>query len=122
MVAMPSSHDRTRPKVGRHAKMLLIVIRFNATYRLSTQSHQVDEFGRMKAPPSDLRRTVAENVRRLRSELELSQEALAAEAGLHRTYIGAIERAERNVSLDNIERLARALKVSPPLLLSQSGD
>lgn len=71
----------------------------------------------MPKPPSNLRRVLAGNVRRLRSELAFSQEALAAEAGLHRTYIGAIERAERNVSLDNIARLARALRVEPSLLL-----
>lgn len=71
----------------------------------------------MKAPPSQLRRIVADNVRRLRLELEMSQEALAAEAGLHRTYVGAIERAERNLSLDNIERLAAALRVKPSELL-----
>jgi len=41
----------------------------------------------------------------------LSQEAFADECGLHRTYIGSIERAERNVSLDNIERMALALSV-----------
>lgn len=71
----------------------------------------------MKAPPSELRRILADNVRRLRSELGWSQEGLSAEAGLHRTYIGAIERAERNLSLDNIERLARALRVPPADLL-----
>lgn len=72
----------------------------------------------MKAPPSKLRRIVADNVRRLRVELGMSQEELAAEAGLHRTYVGAIERAERNLSLDNIERLALALRVQPPVLLT----
>ena len=75
----------------------------------------------MKAPTSELRRTVAANVRRLRLSLFFSQEALAAEAGIHRTYIGAIERAERNLSLDNIERLAIALKVAPASLL-EPGD
>ena len=74
----------------------------------------------MKAPPSELRRIVADNVRRLRVELGMSQEQLAAEAGLHRTYVGAIERAERNLSLDNIERLALALRVQPPALLIQT--
>jgi transcriptional regulator with XRE-family HTH domain len=72
----------------------------------------------MKAPPSQLRRIVADNVRRLRLELGMSQEGLAAEAALHRTYVGAIERAERNLSLDNIERLAAALRVGPPALLT----
>lgn len=75
----------------------------------------------MKAPPSNLRRVVADNVRRLRSGLGLSQEGLASDAGLHRTYVGAIERAERNLSLDNIERLAVALKVAPAELLIQTG-
>jgi transcriptional regulator with XRE-family HTH domain len=72
----------------------------------------------MKAAPSTLRRTVADNVRRLRRGLKMSQENLAAEAQLHRTYVGAIERAERNLSLDNIERLALALKVDPADLLT----
>ena len=73
----------------------------------------------MKAPSSKLRRVVADNVRRQRLDRALSQEGLATEAGLHRTYIGAIERAERNLSLDNIERLAKALGVSPFQLLME---
>lgn len=72
----------------------------------------------MKAPPSQLRRIVADNVRRLRAERGISQEQLAAEAGLHRTYVGAVERAERNLSLDNVERLAQALRVEPQVLLT----
>ena len=56
-------------------------------------------------------------MRDLRTRLGYSQEALAEKAGLHRTYIGAVERGERNVSLENILRIARALKVTPSQLL-----
>ena len=58
-----------------------------------------------------LRDVVATNLRRRRAELSLSQEALAHEAGLHRTFIGTVERSETNISLDNVERLAVALKI-----------
>lgn len=51
------------------------------------------------------------NVQRLRKEQEISQEKLAELAGVHRTYIGMIERAEKNITLCNIERIAKALKV-----------
>lgn len=98
--------------------MLRIVIIVNATYRLSIQSHHFSILAGMKAAPSAIRRIVADNVRRLRRDLEMSQEELAAQAQLHRTYVGAIERAERNLSLDNVERLALALKVTPAALLT----
>jgi transcriptional regulator with XRE-family HTH domain len=64
-----------------------------------------------------LRKVVAANVRDLRKAKGLSQEAFADDCGLHRTYIGAIERAERNVSIDNIERMALALSVPAARLL-----
>lgn len=53
--------------------------------------------------------TFGQNVRRIRIVLGLSQEELADIAGLHRTYIGSIERGERNVSLNNIVVIAQAL-------------
>lgn len=59
----------------------------------------------------ELRRVLAANVRRLRKAEGFSQEGFADACGLHRTYVGAIERAERNVSIDNIERMARALAI-----------
>lgn len=59
----------------------------------------------------ELRRVLAANVRRLRKAQGFSQEGFADACGLHRTYVGAIERAERNVSIDNIERMARALAI-----------
>ncbi|MEP0789294.1 helix-turn-helix domain-containing protein [Funiculus sociatus GB2-A5] len=58
-----------------------------------------------------------EQVRQLRKALGLSQEDLAELTDLHRTYIGGIERGERNVALINIVRLAKALNVSPSELL-----
>ncbi|MBD1893955.1 helix-turn-helix transcriptional regulator [Coleofasciculus sp. FACHB-129] len=58
-------------------------------------------------------------LRKLRKTRELSHEKLAELTGLHRTYIGGIERGERNVSLVNIVRLAKALSVSPSELLKQ---
>lgn len=51
------------------------------------------------------------NVQKYRKERQLSQEKLAELAGLHRTYIGMIERAEKNITLCNIEKIAKALGV-----------
>jgi len=64
-----------------------------------------------KSVSSDARRVFAKRMRQIRQVKGLSQEALADLAGLHRTYVGSVERSERNVSIDNMERLARALEV-----------
>ena len=50
-------------------------------------------------------------VREERAKLGLSQEKLATRAGVHRTYIGMIERAEKNITLENIEKISKALKI-----------
>lgn len=59
----------------------------------------------------------AGNVRRLRTERGMSQEQLAEAAGVHRTYVGMLERGEKNVTIYNIERIAKALAVDPSVLL-----
>lgn len=58
-----------------------------------------------------------ERVRVLRQSRGISQEALALAAGLDRTYVGGVERGERNISLINIQKIAQALDVSPADLL-----
>jgi transcriptional regulator with XRE-family HTH domain len=63
------------------------------------------------------RALLAVNVLRLRNERGWSQEALAFEAGLHRTFIAHVERQARNISIDNIERIATALGVQVADLL-----
>jgi transcriptional regulator with XRE-family HTH domain len=59
------------------------------------------------------RREFGDRLRELRLEGGLTQERLAELAGLHRNYVGEVERGLRNISLDNIHALARALKVPP---------
>lgn len=67
-----------------------------------------------------LRVLFAARVRSERKLKALSQEALAEKCGLHRTYIGSVGRGERNVSIDNVERIAKALGVEPSILLTGS--
>lgn len=62
-----------------------------------------------------------ETVRRFRESEGISQEQLAERCGLHRTYVGSVERGERNVSLANIVRLARALRKPASVLLEDLG-
>ena len=67
-------------------------------------------------------KTFGTNVRTVRESRGLSQEALADKADLHRTYISDIERFQRNISLENIQKLANALEVKPYELLMTDED
>lgn len=61
--------------------------------------------------PNTAREIFSRNLRRARRLREMSQEALALQAGLSRTYVSEVERGERNVSIDNMDHLAKALRV-----------
>lgn len=67
--------------------------------------------------PKKIKQVVGQRVRALRTKRGLSQEELGFESGLHRNYIGGIERGERNVAVVNLARLAKALGVRPRDLL-----
>lgn len=65
----------------------------------------------------DPKKKLGKRIRTLRKQVGWSQEDLAEACGLHRTYVGAVERGERNVSLINIVQFARALQVKPADLM-----
>ena len=73
----------------------------------------------MRDGVSTLRIRFGVNLRRLRLAKEVSQEELAEIAGLHRTYVSSVERGERNVTLDTIQKLAKALGVSMAKLMPE---
>jgi transcriptional regulator with XRE-family HTH domain len=66
----------------------------------------------------DLQRTVGRNLRAYRQARGLSQEALADVLGVHRTYMGGIERGERNLTLKTLERIASRIELDPMELLN----
>lgn len=68
---------------------------------------QTEDIHQTQHPPAKIR--FGAKLRFAREKLQLSQEALAEKAGLHRTYIGQVERGERNISVDSMERLADAV-------------
>ena len=74
------------------------------------------------APMHDIRTRFGDRIRQLRNDRGWSQEELADRAGLHRTYIGSVERGEQNLSLVNIERLAATLGVSLAELFAPFAD
>ena len=70
----------------------------------------------------ELQQTVGRNLRAYREARGLSQEAFADVLGVHRTYMGGVERGERNLTLKSVERIAAKIEVEPLMLLRQRGD
>lgn len=70
-------------------------------------------------PTNSLRQILAYNIKNNRNKLGLSQEELADLCNLHRTYISDVERCNRNISIDNIEKIALALKIPAFELLTE---
>lgn len=78
--------------------------------------------GVKRSHPDELRDVLARNLRLLRAQKSMSQEALAFESRINRTYVSDIERSVRNVSIDNISRLAKALGVPAWRLLHEEEE
>ncbi|MGF6699559.1 transcriptional regulator with XRE-family HTH domain [Paraburkholderia sp. MM5496-R1] len=83
-----------------------------------------DNTGKLPGMPNptqtcDAQRLFATNMRRIRKEKGLTQERVAEAAGLHPNYVSSVERAERNISICNIERIAVALDVTMAELVSR---
>lgn len=70
---------------------------------------------------TDFKSSLGDAVKQARSELRITQEELADRSGLHRTYISDVERGRRNISLENIEKLAAALEISMSKLFARAG-
>ena len=71
--------------------------------------------------PEELQKRVGMRIRKLRKERDWSQEEFADECGLHRTYMGSVERGERNLTLNSLDKIAKTLKVSLSELLKGLG-
>ena len=109
--------DVTNPKSVR-AAVSEVVRRFNRLDILINNAgrYETVAFDRLSLQQWDT--IFATNVREVRKQLGMSQERLAEVAGLHRTYIGSVERGERNISIDNIDALAKALRTTCAELLT----
>lgn len=83
----------------------------------SLHAMTINRLGVAKAKLGLLRQVLADNIRRFRRELGISQEELAHRAKIHRTYMSSIERAQRNIAIDNIKKIANGLEVKPHQLL-----
>lgn len=70
----------------------------------------------------DLQRIVGRNLRAYREARGLSQEAFAEVVGVHRTYMGGLERGERNLTLRSVERIAEQIEVDPVALMREASE
>ncbi len=68
---------------------------------------------------NELLKALSKTIKSKRQKLNLTQEELAEESGLHVNYIGGVERAQRNPSIDSLVRIARALEISPKDLMPE---
>lgn len=74
---------------------------------------------RLRVPSAELRQILADNIRAYRKSRDISQERFAEMCSLHRTYVGSLERGERNATLSTLEILAAALGTDVPKLLTR---
>lgn len=74
---------------------------------------------RLFAMKTSAREVLANNIRELRKQRGWSQDELADQAGVHRTYVGTVERCEQSITIDSLEKLANAFGVSPARLLEE---
>lgn len=109
---LASLADVRRALDARGAVNESLVSRLRALERALTA-----ELALVRAQPHSARDLLAANLRRERRRQALSQEGLAHRAGLDRSYVSSIERCERNVGIDNVDRLASALDVSVGYLM-----
>lgn len=73
----------------------------------------------LRKPSRKIIKVLTDNIRTFREKRNISQEKLADMCNVHRTYIGSVERGERNVTLSTLEAIANALGVTVPMLLTE---
>lgn len=73
----------------------------------------LEVYSKENVDPKILNELVGLKIREIRNSMNLSQEDFAEKVGLHRTYIGQVERAEKNITLKNIHKICYALKIDP---------
>jgi DNA-binding XRE family transcriptional regulator len=90
-------------------EMRLDANRFQTPWLQTPQFHSIVGMPRTAPAPLSLRLVFARNIRLMRIDAGVSQERMAADAGLDRAFVGTLERGQRNISIDNIELIARAI-------------